>query len=294
MSPGDIGVISHVWATAPGGMLGGTTFRYYVDGESTAGIQFELDMACGVGFNDTQAPWGTKWFGKGAADGAWFNNFRIPFTTIRVTAQRLGGATGGFYFIIRGNPLSSPIRIGDFELPPQARMKMIRTVVTVPAYSWVPLVEIPSGSGLFFMHTLAVSSVDMNFLEGCYHAYTPYSQTFPGTLLSTGTEDYFDSAWYFNAGEFHLPVSGFTHLAQGSGSVTWSAYRFHEMDTLAFEDGFKFVWRNGDVSSGGVKCLTETGPGINGGVGLVRPGANPNAPGFGVASVLAFAWVYTW
>jgi hypothetical protein len=23
---------------------------------------------------------------------------------------------------------------------------------------------------------------------------------FPGTLLSTGTEDYFDSGWYFNAG----------------------------------------------------------------------------------------------
>jgi hypothetical protein len=39
-----------------------------------------------------------------------------------------------------------------------------------------------------------------------------------------GTEDYFDSAWYFDAGEFYLPNSGFTHLDQTNG-VTWSAYR---------------------------------------------------------------------
>jgi hypothetical protein len=56
-----------------------------------------------------------------------------------------------------------------------------------------------------------------------------------GTLLSSGTEDYFDSAWcaaravaalgaaahwqrrYFNAGGFHLPVAGFTHLNQTAG-----------------------------------------------------------------------------
>lgn len=36
-----------------------------------------------------------------------------------------------------------------------------------------------------------------------------------------------------------------------------SAYRFHEMDPLPFEDGFRFVWRNGDLSSGGIKCYTE-------------------------------------
>ena len=56
------------------------------------------------------------------------------------------------------------------------------------------------------------------------------------------TEDYFDSAWYFDAGnavllivcvnsqpcmtgEFYFPVSGFTHIDQTSG-ITWSAYRY--------------------------------------------------------------------
>lgn len=84
----------------------------------------------------------------------------------------------------------------------------------------------------------------MNFLEGCVHAYTPYNQSYPGTLLGTGTgsniicrkpaaifidcsyflEDYFDSGWYFDAGEFYMPVSGMTHLDQTAG-VTWSAFR---------------------------------------------------------------------
>lgn len=152
---------------------------------------------------------------------------------------------------------------------------------TVAPLEWVPLVDMPHGRGLLFMHTLAIRSGNMNFLEGCYHAYTPYKQGFPGTLLSTGTEDYFDSGWYFNGtciddgpgcdlypdrslipvgGQFRLPVSGFTHLAQGNGSLTWSAYRFHEMDPLPFSDGFRFVWRNGDAyDAAGQKCYMETG-----------------------------------
>lgn len=73
--------------------------------------------------------------------------------------------------------------------------------------------------------------------------YSPYNQTFPGTVLSTGTEDYFDSAWYFNGGQFWLPVSGFTHYNATNTGVSWSAYRFHEMDPLPFDQGFKFMWR---------------------------------------------------
>jgi len=37
---------------------------------------------------------------------------------------------------------------------------------------------------------------NLNFLEGCFHSYSPYNKPFPGVVLSTGTEDYFDSAWY--------------------------------------------------------------------------------------------------
>ena len=47
---------------------------------------------------------------------------------------------------------------------------------------------------------------------------------FRSPFYSSSPEDYFDSAWYFDAGEFYFPVSGFTHLNMTDG-ITWSAYR---------------------------------------------------------------------
>ena len=49
--------------------------------------------------------------------------------------------------------------------------------------------DVPSGDGLVYQTALAVESKNKNFLEGCYHLYTPHDQAFPGTVLSTGTED---------------------------------------------------------------------------------------------------------
>jgi len=131
------------------------------------------------------------------------------------------------------------------------------------------------------MHTLAVESGNLNFLEGCYHQYTPYAnREFPGVVLSSGTEDYFDSGWYFNAGKFWFPVSGFTHVNQQNTSVTLSAYRFHEMDQIIFQDGLLIHWRNGDTNDkDGMKCYTQTGYVVG----------NPT-----VSNVVVYAWVYVW
>ena len=54
-----------------------STFSYYIDGEMTPSIQFIPSMLVGAGFNEQTAPWGTKWFGKGAAGGGWFNNLYV-------------------------------------------------------------------------------------------------------------------------------------------------------------------------------------------------------------------------
>ena len=124
----------------------------------------------------------------------------------------------------------------------------------------------------------------LNFLEGCYHMYDPPTQAFPGTLLSTGTEDFFDSGWYFNAGEFRMPVSGFTHLKTGPSVTEWSAYRFHEMDPLKFADGVRLAWRCGDniaaAPNGGNKCFSEA---------TSHPVGSPTCDW-----VESYAWVYVW
>jgi len=276
----DLGVMTHFWSTAPFPVLEQTIVRYYVDDEAKPSIAFYPPQACGAGFNDQHAPWGTKWFGKGAKDSAWYNNFRIPFgRSIKITVQSMNGTQYGFYIILRGLP-DLNFDIGGYPVPPNARMKLQILDTDVDPIAWVPIADFPTGKGLFFMHTLAVQSRNLNFLEGCYHQYTPYNQSFPGTVLSTGTEDYFDSAWYFNAGQFWLPVSGYTHYSEEDNFVKWSAYRFHEMEPMPFSGGFKLHWRNGDVlDPAGLKCYAQTGTIVG----------EPS-----ISHVTSYAWVYVW
>jgi len=97
-------------------------------------------------------------------------------------------------------------------------------------------------------------------------------------LISSGTEDYFQSAFYFDAGEFHFPEAGFTHW--DSTSNTLSAYKVHDRDMLFFDaGGYVLTWRNGDVTaSNGQKCADKGS--TNG---------NPQ-----VSQVVVNTWVYEW
>lgn len=64
--------------------------------------------------------------GKGAKDGAWYLNFKIPFTkTVRVTTQTTDGSShGGFYIIVRGG-LNLPIIIDGANLIPKSFERLI-------------------------------------------------------------------------------------------------------------------------------------------------------------------------
>jgi hypothetical protein len=52
-------------------------------------------------------------------------------------------------------------------------------------------------------------------------------------LMSSGTEDYFQSAYYFDADMFHFEEAGLTHPAQmNQFQGTLSAYKFHDRDSV--------------------------------------------------------------
>ena len=289
ITPGDYGMMNHFWSTCSPEAEAGAIIRYYVDGEQNASIAFGPAMATGTGFGDSQAPWGTKWAGLGAGKGggqAWFNNYKIPFgSSIRVTVQHRSASFGGFYVIVRGG-LNLPLSIGETLLPQTARLKLQVFEGGLQPLEFLDVVKVPKGySGQFFLSGLAVSNEGvggLNFLEGCYHMYDPVDQKWPGTVLSTGTEDYFDSGWYFNAGEFRFPVSGFTHLAKNTSRTEWSAYRFHDMDPLRFSNGFRLQWRCGDMDDNatGLKCFT-----VSGGKTVGTPTCS---------NVVSYGWVYVW
>ena len=275
--------MTHFWATGDSN-IDTAIWRYYLDDESYPSIHFTSAQVTGVGFVDQFAPWGNKWIGKGANGGAWYNNFRIPFhKNIRITGQLAPntGERGTLWTIFRGSE-NLPITVGNYPLPPTARLIQSRIAnVTYQPLDFVTLVDVPAQhSGVLWAHFLTAESTNENFMEGCYHAYTPHTATFPGLTVSTGTEDYFDSAFYFNGGIFHQENAGLTHLTATDSHVELSAYRLHDHDPIFFQDGFRFEWRVGDVSDdSGLKCTSVKG----------SPAGSPQP-----TAVTAYTWVYTW
>jgi len=287
VAPGDVGVLSHFWTTYLPTADAGMIYRYYIDGENEPSITFDPSMACGVGFSDITAPWGNKWFGAGASPG-WYNNFRVPFQkSLRITLQH---TIQTFFYMIARGATNLPIIIGGITLPPTAVLNQhVINQQTFEPVELVPIVNVSSGPGVFWMHTLQITAANYGVLEGCYHAFTDGFWDFPGILLSTGTEDYYDSAWYFDVGPFHSDVAGYTHLLIDNATYYMSMYRFHDNDPLFFNNGFMLTWRNGDYTDpAGYKCMSLPPSDAVKPV-LSRDGAAPAE-----TIVSAYGWVYTW
>lgn len=282
--------LNHFWA-AGSPEVDRAIFRYYVDGERNASVVFSPALACGVGFGDQQAPWGSKWMGKGAKSTGWFHNIPIPFyKSMRVTFQLApedAGAAPSIWSIVRGSE-GLPLKLGMLDIPLShgtVKLELQKRTEQLAPLDFIDIVQVPEGtSGSIFMTSLAINGTsNYHYMEGCFRMYSPPTQAWPGLLLSTGLEDFYDSAFYFNGGDFHMPVSGLTHKP---GDGTFSGYRFHEMDPLVFKDGIRMQWRNGDVTdpATGLKCTLQKG-------GIPAPG-NPGHPG--PSAFTSYAWVYTW
>jgi hypothetical protein len=187
------GVLTHWWITG-GGSIDDAIISFYIDGETVPSITFSPPMACGVGSNDETAPWSNEWMGKGAASGGWHNDFRIPFQSSINVTYRAGPGKGNdvIYMIVRGAE-NLPISIGGVAIPTTARMQLQVNSLVLAPLEYLNIVDVPYGSGLIFSTTLAFVAPNLNTLEGCFRLESPYSTPYPGMLLATGTEDYFDS-----------------------------------------------------------------------------------------------------
>jgi len=271
------GALTHFWMTGEP-ICDDVLIRVFIDGEQQPSLEFTPAMAAGTGFDDDQAPWGTAWMGKGAATGGWYNNIPIPFSSsIRISFVVPKDAV--LWLIARGSE-GYVTKVRDIPLPPKARLQLLKYQGTVKPMDYVPLAHKDKGRGFILQTSLAVRSDNLNFLEGCYRVYTTKQMGYPGLLLSSGTEDFYSSAYYFNAGKYRAPESGLTHM--NTTENTFSAYRFLDRDPVVFTDGMTLVWRNGDAwdPATGQKCTLESG------------GTVVGSPGN--SDILAYTWVYVW
>ena len=216
------------WITG-GGSIDNALISIYVDGEATPSLQFTPALACGVGpFNDAKGPWATSLFGKLANSGGWFNDFRIPFqrsVNVTIKAGPGGPASDTLYMIVTGSE-ALPVVLGGVTLPTTARLRLAVVNSTVQPLEFVDVLNVPTGAGAVLGHTLTFTSPNLNTLEvgelqaavddiaggsctvltlvdpqcsrtrvqGCHHLYVPPNAPWPGVPLSTGTEDFFQSA----------------------------------------------------------------------------------------------------
>lgn len=242
------GCLSHFWF---GGNFKGvedTRIRYYVDGEETPSIDMDLYLGHGIGFNDNQAPWSTKYIGKIGKRNGVYNNYRIPFgKSIRVTAQRAPDADDNpqIWWIIRGME-NGRVSLGGVELPEEARLKLMR----LEDYEAQPLEEFnlcqATGKGALYQVMIAAQGDSFSYLEACMRAYLGDNPE--PLMLSSGLEDYFLGTYYFDTGKFHADIAGLTHFDRKAKS--FSAYRFHDDDPVFFTDGLRLTCRCGETEHG--------------------------------------------
>jgi len=273
------GVIQYFWLTGDFD-VSYMIFEVYIDGATQPNYVFTPDERSGIGFGDQTSPWGNSIIGKGALWGGVYSQLKVPFTTgIVYKAKMAPSATKGgtLFWQIRGTP-SLPIIVANVQLPSTAKLVLYKnSQVTLKPLDFLTLAN-TTNSGVVFMTLLEVKSNNLNYLEGCFRSYVKGSKE--AVLISTGTEDYFQSGYYFNAGTYHLPGAGLSHKDTETGTL--SAYKIHEDDPLFFtRGGFVFVWRNGDTQDPktGHKCADDRGPTVG----------NPQ-----ISTVTTYCWVYEW
>lgn len=273
--------------------------RIYVDGDVNASIQMTLlqmaSVAAAADIGNAHAdvsPFSAGLFGKSAQTGGVWTTMRVPFqSTVRVTleAPPSCGNLQTFWIIIRGVE-ALVLSLGEIQLPPTARL--YQSTITRQAFAplaYIPLASAAAGmSGMLLSTFIDATSADLNFLEGCFHVVNG-----DGTVqyLSSGAEDYFLSASYFDEGTFANSEAGLTYRG-GGGNL--SAYKTHVRDILPFHGGFSFVWRNNDQTPQG--CPNAWPPSApaqpqpqreHDGAAVEAEEALPDAPGAGAAQKIA-------
>jgi hypothetical protein len=242
--------------------FGNVTMRIYVDDDlpNAPSLSFTLYEARALAFGWDQQEahtWGNKFIGKGALFGGLYWAIPIPFQkSLRITVALSAldidlGSKHGFYFIGRGL-YNMPVFIdSNILLPQNARLKMQRVQGTQQPLQQVSLYKSNSskvtGGAIYFLVLIAQSTAP-RFLEGEFSCF--FDSDPQRILISSGTEDGFLSAQYFDAGAFSLPHSGANHVSAGCldglSECRVAAYRFFDADPLIWQESIDFQWSVGD------------------------------------------------
>jgi hypothetical protein len=233
------GVIVGIWCTVASPdkyFLRRTLLRMYWDGETTPSVDVPLGDFFGTGFQYKQyiTPY------TGMSSGGYYCYFPMPFgRTARVeVVNETGEEINSFYYHINYQQLPEPLD-GDVAY---FHATWRREPRTHPGKAYTLLNAEGRGHLVGVNMSMQSYNNDMQYLEGDEMVYVDGEKA--PSIAGTGTEDYFNSGWYFNKGEFAAPYHGL--ILKDDSLQRIAAYRFHIQDAIPFTKSLHFAIEHGD------------------------------------------------
>lgn len=294
---GQLGYITEQWFTGMNGQSGpfdsNASVRVYIDGEDVASLDYSLYLSQAIGTKAKEerpnTPWSTRFFGHLADGGGYFTTIRIPFTKeIKITVQN-DVSTGYLWYIVRGL-IGLPLIIGSFQIPSSSRLRLYKQDKVLSPFEFITLSNSTETGGMLFLVTLNVQSESPQFMEGCMRAVIDsVNET---SFLSSGTEDFFLSAYYFNSGEYHGFQAGLTFKSNSTKNTQIVAYKLFVDDPVVFSKSFRLIWRNNEKLGGPDGCPTQFPASSNSRKDQPLPKKSSSEPA--EAHIQSYVWVYEW
>jgi hypothetical protein len=233
------GVITHVWVTIASPdtyFLRRILLRVYWDGETSPSIEVPIGDFFGTGF--LYKHYVTPFLGM--SSGGYYSYFPMPFNrSARVEiVNETGREIQSFYYNIDYHQLTEPLAPSVAYFHASWR----REPRTTPGKDYLLLDA--RGEGHLAGVSMSMQSYDNDtqFLEGDEKFYIDGEKR--PSIVGTGTEDYFNSGWYFNRGEFAAPYHGL--ILKDDSLSRIAAYRFHILDAIPFASSIHAVIEHGD------------------------------------------------
>jgi hypothetical protein len=238
------GRITRIWITIASPdlyILRNCVLRMYWDGEDAPSVESPVGDFFGVGFANykhyTSIP-------LGMSSGGLYSYFPMPFSKgARIEIENQSSKKiNALYYNIGYNKNAAPendAETGRFH----ARWRHEKTL---PGSNYTILEA--EGSGHYVGCNLSMQGrkpFSFWFLEGDEMIYVDGEQH-PPAIHGTGTEDYFNSGWYFINGAFAGPYHGLTIKDPVRSRI--SAYRFHVNDPIPFKKRIRATIEHGGIN----------------------------------------------
>lgn len=212
----------------------------YFDNESAPSVSAPIGLFFATGVNDVAY---MKSIPCGNVEGWYYNYFTMPFwKNARITLENkshrtINNISGKWAHAPHGH---DPQDVGYFKT-------ILRKETKLASDTTDYLIADIEGRGVYVGTVIEANQNDNTitcWLEGDEFIYIDDAKT--PSFYGTGTEDYFNSTFYFYFDEYSMPQNGMTN---SDYFFHRSMYRFHLSDPIHFQKSLRFQIEHGDYNN---------------------------------------------